>query len=159
MESYAGKDARVPTGLTLRPGWLGVLFTCIALALYVVLVMYVDSDIEKQTRKGGHQLVAVLATVPMLLGFLQFTPLYILVGEMFSRPWQHSLEAMTITGILIALAYFGAGTWLGHIFRNKVFNSKMQAVRFYIFAFCGTGLVFSLLGGAWWYFTCKNASC
>lgn len=130
------------------PAWnrVGLIFFCIALILSLTFVLYMDSDLEKQMRHDPDLFVSVVTVVPMFFGFLQITPLYISLGAIVS-----GFLGGIISALIVSAVYFGVGAWVGYRFRDKVFNSKMHLFRFYSLVFCCAIVMFSILGGIWWY--------
>ena len=127
----------------------GMIFAGMALAIFLAFVLYVDSGIAKQARMGHSPIVNAVTLLPMLLGILQTFPLASVVIDNSSG--MDNLR-MVLTGVVLTLCYFAAGASIGHIFRSKAFTSKIHAARFYGLFFCGTALLFSLLGYVWFYF-------
>ena len=158
MDTTVNTTSRALAGFALRPLQLGVLFACIALVLYLAFVSYVDSDIEKQARQGHYSFLAAIATVPMVLGLLQYMPLVTQLEEWFF-PSGRSAEAQIVAAMLIAVAYFGAGAWAAHVLRGVVVSSRKRQIAFYFLAFLGTALILSSLGGAWLFVACRTGSC
>ena len=151
------KDPGFSKGLRPRPVIFGLLIACIASAIYLMFILYVDSDIEKQTRKANN----LLAAFPTFLALLHYGPLYSVVEQFWVRPWEESnkFSMIVIPWAFVALAYFGVGMWAGHVFRDKAFKSKMHVLRFSVVVFLFSFVGFIVLGGVWWYFACKSASC
>lgn len=151
-DSFSNTAQAIREVLAWRPVRVGLFFFCIAIVLSLTFILYMDSDLEKQMRRDGNLFVGIVTIVPMLFGFLQILPLYISIGEILSGHWWHPRAGAIITGAIVSSTYFGVGTWAGYTFRDKVFKSKMRELLFYSVVFCSAILMFSLLGGMWWYF-------